>query len=253
MIELHLIGIGAGNPQHLTLQAIAAMRALDVILIPTKGVRKDDLAALRRKICAAHLGANGPRLHEFALPERDAATRNYHTRVDDWHDTIAEIWQAEIQAATDGKNSRVGFLVWGDPSLYDSTMRIAARLQTRMPITLHVIPGITAIQSLTASHAIPLNDIGAPVTITTGRQIRDHGWPAGTDTVVVMLDKGGAFQALDPQGITIWWSAYAGMAQEITLSGPLSEVADQILRTRATARAEHGWIMDIYLMRRHGA
>lgn len=249
MIELFLIGIGAGNPQHLTLQAIEAMRGLDVILIPVKGPRKDDLAALRREICAAHLGPDGPRLHEFALPTRDEATADYRQRVDDWHDAIATIWQAEIQATT-GAAGRVGFLVWGDPSLYDSTMRIADRLRNRIDMTLTVIPGITAIQSLTAGHAIPLNDIGAPVTITTGRKIRDEGWPAGSDTVVVMLDAGGAFDTLDPDGIDIWWSAYAGMAQEIAISGPLADVADQITQTRAKARAEHGWIMDIYLMRR---
>ncbi|WP_095588563.1 precorrin-6A synthase (deacetylating) [Actibacterium ureilyticum] len=249
MLELLLIGIGAGNPRHLTLQAIDAMRSADVILIPNKGAQKDDLAALRRQICAEHLGPDGPVLREFDLPVRDAATADYRTRVDDWHDVIAEIWQAEIMEATGG-TGRVGFLVWGDPSLYDSTMRIAERLQRRMKLTLTVIPGITAIQSLTAGHAITLNEIGAPVQITTGRQIRDHGWPDGADTVVVMLDAGGAFQALDPDGVEIWWSAYAGMAEEIRITGLLAQVGPQIVAARAEARARHGWIMDIYLMRR---
>lgn len=65
-----------------------------------------------------------------------------------------------------------------------------------------------------------------------------------------MLDAGGAFEELDPEGITVFWGAYLGMAEEITLSGPLAEVGPLILARRAEARARHGWIMDVYLLRR---
>ncbi len=34
---------------------------------------------------------------------------------------------------------------------------------------------------MTAAHAIPLNDVNAPVTITTGRRLREEGWPEGAD------------------------------------------------------------------------
>lgn len=44
--------------------------------------------------------------------------------------------------------------------------------------------------------------------------------------------------------------AYVGMPQQTLIHGPLAEVSDKILATRAALRAEHGWIMDIYLMRR---
>ena len=99
-------------------------------------------------------------------------------------------------------------------------------------------------------HAIALNDINAPVTITTGRALRDHGWPEGATTVVVMLDAGGAFEALDPKGLHIWWGAYVGMSEQILRSGPLADIAADIVATRASARAAHGWIMDIYLIRK---
>ncbi len=65
-----------------------------------------------------------------------------------------------------------------------------------------------------------------------------------------MLDGECSFQEINPEGVSIWWSAYAGMANEIAISGPLEEVSDQIIEARAAARAEHGWIMDIYLLRR---
>lgn len=249
MIELTLIGIGTGNPDHLTVQATQAMNAADLILIPFKGADKSDLAGLRRAICAQHITNPATRIVEFDLPKRDAARPSYHAGVDDWHDAITDAWEAQIRSAL-GESGRVALLVWGDPSLYDSTLRIAERLRQRMAVQTRVIPGITAIQALCAAHAIPLNDIGAPVLITTGRKLRENGWPEAADTLVVMLDGECSFTTLAPQGVQIWWGAYVGMAEQILRAGPLSDVAAEICTTRAQARAEHGWIMDIYLLRR---
>ena len=251
MIQLSLIGIGTGNPDHVTREAQAAMDAADLILIPLKGEDKADLAGLRLRICRACVTNPATRIETFALPVRDPANPDYLARVSDWHDAIAARWEGAIRAhLARGGGPRVALLVWGDPSLYDSSLRIAARVGQTLPLALTVIPGITAIQMLCAAHAIPLNDLGAPVTITTGRALRRDGWPAGASTVVVMLDAGGAFAALDPAGVTIWWGAYVGMAEQILRAGPLAEVQDEILATRAAARAAQGWIMDIYLLRR---
>ncbi|SCZ68863.1 precorrin-6A synthase (deacetylating) [Epibacterium ulvae] len=249
MYELTLIGIGTGNPDHLTLAAVRALNAQDLILIPNKGAGKDDLAALRHDICAAVIHSPGPHITEFELPERDTRTQDYRRRVDDWHDIIADIWWQNI-TTTCPDGGKIGFLVWGDPSLYDSTMRIAQRLKSRAAIQLTVIPGITSIQALTAAHAVPLNEINGAVTLTTGRQIRDGGWPASAETVVVMLDGQCSFQTLPQDGLHIWWTAYAGMKNEISISGPLAQVSTDILERRARARQEHGWLMDIYMLRR---
>ena len=247
-MHLFLIGIGTGNPYHLTLQAIKALNTADLILIPRKGEGKADLADLRLRICADVLTRPVP-VAEFDLPTRDPATPDYITRVNDWHGAIAAVWASAISEHPTSR--KVALLVWGDPSLYDSTLRIAARLTPAPQIT--VIPGVTSLQVLTAAHAIPLNDLAAPVLITTGRQLRDHGWPHGVDTLAVMLDGECSFQTIAPQGVTIWWGAYVGMPEQIILSGPLADVTPTILQTRATARAAHGWIMDIYLLRRQAS
>ncbi|MBE3638093.1 precorrin-6A synthase (deacetylating) [Mangrovicoccus algicola] len=249
MIELTLIGIGTGDPGHLTQAAVAAMNDADLILIPLKGAEKSDLAGLRRQLCDAVIAAPGPRIAEFLLPVRDAAAPDYRAGVEEWHDAIAAAWLAEIRAHLDGAG-RVALLVWGDPSLYDSTLRIAERLGRVLPVATRVVPGITAIQALCAAHAIPLNEIGAPVTITTGRRLRAGGWPAGSDRLVVMLDGDCAFAGLDPDGVEIWWGAFLGMKEQILLAGPLAEAGPDILATRQAARARHGWIMDIYLLHR---
>lgn len=247
MITLSLIGIGTGHPDHLTLQAAAEIAAADLILIPLKGAETDDLAGLRRAICECHAGA-ATRVVAFDLPRRDAETPDYRRGVEDWHDAIARVWEAEIRAHLPALSGRVALLVWGDPALYDSTLRIAARLD--LPLSRRVIPGITAIQALCAAHAIPLNRIGAPVLITTGRRLRDHGWPEGADTVVVMLDGDCAFSGLRPEGLSIWWGGFVAMDQQILDHGPLAEAGPRIVARRAAARAAHGWIMDIYLLRR---
>ena len=178
----------------------------------------------------------------FDYPTRDPALP-YDIRVERWHDQIALAWAEAIE----GAEGPVALLVWGDPGLYDSTLRIARRLN---PVPrLRVVPGITAIQALTAAHAIPLNTVGGPVTITTGRRLRESGWPEGCETLAVMLDGDCAFSHLDRSGLHIWWGAYLGMDEQILEHGPLSEAAPRIVERRAAARAAHGWIMDVYLLR----
>lgn len=246
MYTLSLIGIGTGNPDHVTGQAIRALNAADLILIPKKGQAKSDLAEVRELILSRVLTRAVP-VAGYDVPQR-ADQDDYLGAVNDWHDALARVWHDTIAGHLPHGGS-VALMVWGDPSLYDSTLRIAARLPG---VTVKVIPGITSLQALTAAHAIPLNTLAAPVTITTGRQLRDHGWPQGAVTLAVMLDRGGAFTAIDPTDTQIWWGAYVGMAEETLIHGPLAEVSEKILSTRARLRADHGWIMDIYLLRRGG-
>jgi precorrin-6A synthase len=247
MLTLSLIGIGCGDPDQLTLQAVRAINAADLILIPRKGEEKSDLAELRRMICSNVLTNSATRVVEFDLPARDSDREDYRGGVDEWHDAVAAAWSREIDRHL-GRDGRVALLIWGDPSLYDSSLRIARRLDPAPKID--VIPGVTSIQALCAAHAIPLNEIGEPFLVTTGRRLREGGWPQGVETLVVMLDGGTAFQSLDAHGVHIWWGAYLGMPHEIILSGALVDVGAKIAAMRAEARTRHGWIMDSYILKR---
>ncbi|RXH22317.1 MULTISPECIES: precorrin-6A synthase (deacetylating) [Bradyrhizobium] len=247
MLTLSLIGIGCGDPGQLTRAAVEAINAADLILIPRKGTAKSDLADLRRTICADVVGSGKTVIAEFDLPVRDAGEADYRKGVDDWHDAVAATWSQAI-ANHFGGEGKVALLIWGDPSLYDSSLRIARRLDPLPKI--EVVPGITSIQALCAAHALPLNDIGEPFLVTTGRRLREGGWPQGVDTVVVMLDGGTAFQSLDPLGIHIYWGAYLGMPDQIIMSGVLAEVGPRIVAQRQEARERHGWIMDSYILKR---
>jgi precorrin-6A synthase len=247
---LSLIGIGCGDPGQLTLEAIRAINAADLVLIPRKGAEKSDLAELRRSICTEVLTSKSARVVEFDLPMRDAAREDYKAGVEAWHDAVAAAWAEQIAAHLGGQG-RVALLIWGDPSLYDSSLRVARRLRPQPAIEM--VPGITAIQALCAAHALPLNEIGEPFLVTTGRRLRERGWPADADAVVVMLDGGMAFQSLDPAGLHIWWGAYLGMPEQIILSGALADMAAPIAATRRGARERHGWIMDSYILKRTSA
>ncbi|MEO0357095.1 MAG: precorrin-6A synthase (deacetylating) [Pseudomonadota bacterium] len=243
MIEhLWLVGIGTGSPDHITLEGQQALRDAAVVLVPRKGPDKSDLADIRRQILDR--AAVSAKVLYFDMPVRDDDVP-YQDRVSAWHDAIALAWLDAISGQSFA--GPVALLVWGDPGLYDSTLRIADRLSPAPQV--RVVPGVTALQALTAAHCIPFNTVNGPVTVTTGRRLRDHGWPDGADTVVIMLDGTCAFSDLKGQGITIWWGAFLGMDNQVLRAGALDDVCDDIIATRANARADHGWIMDTYLMR----
>src|SRR3954469_12984165 len=138
-----------------------------------KGESKNDLVALRRQICERFIMDPGYRFVELADPQR-AKDADYRQAVAQWHSARAAVWADAIERelAPDGVGA---FLAWGDPSLYDSTLRILEMVAQRIDLHHDVIPGITAIQALTARHRIPLNDVGEPVLITTGRRLRAEG------------------------------------------------------------------------------
>jgi precorrin-6A synthase len=252
MRKIFIIGIGAGNPEHVTVQAINALSQVDVVFVMDKGQEKDDLVRLRRDICARYIKDRPYRFVETTDPRRDPAA-SYEQGVRAWHEQRAGIYERLIGEEL-GEDGCGAFLVWGDPSLYDSTLRIIDQLVERAGVafTHEVIPGISAIQVLAARHQITLNRIGKSVHITTGRKLTE-GLPDGIDDVVVMLDGDCSFKAIDPTGIDIYWGAYLGTSDEILVAGDLRAVGSEIEQARAAAKARKGWIMDTYLLRKRDA
>ncbi|CQD02660.1 precorrin-6A synthase (deacetylating) [Mycobacterium europaeum] len=245
--HIHVIGIGAGDPNYLTVQAIDALNDTQVFFAMDKGEAKSDLVELRKLICARFIREPGYRFVELPDPKRSASPdcgAGYREAVSDWHAARARLWAAAI-AEELGPDGVGAFLAWGDPSLYDSTLRILDAVAAELEFTFDVIPGITAVQALTARHRIPLNEVGEPVLITTGRKLREQGL---SGAAVVMLDAECSFQACPPD-TEIWWGAYLGTADELLVAGTVGEVGTRIAELRAQARTRHGWIMDTYLLR----
>jgi precorrin-6A synthase len=247
--QVLVIGIGAGDPSYVTVQAVEALNRADVFFVLDKGEAKDDLVALRREICDRFI--DGPyRVVERTDPERVLRDGSYRADVRAWHEQRADLYE-ELLRDEVAEGEVAAFLAWGDPSLYDSTTRILDQVVARgaLDLQVEVVPGISSLHALTARFAIPLNHVGGPVTITTGRQLAAMA-PADIDNVVVMLDGACSFTAVDPEGLTIYWGAYLGSPDELLVSGPLAEVAGRIEAVRAEARARKGWMFDTYLLRR---
>jgi precorrin-6A synthase len=250
MKTILIIGIGAGDPDYITMQAIKALNRVDVFFLMDKGPAKQKLRALREELCRQHIKDRAYRFAEAKSPPRDTAPADYRASVDALNREKQDVFQRLIEdELTPGQTA--GILVWGDPMLYDSTIRNieAIAASSRHPLAYEVIPGITAVQALAARHKIPLNRIAEPVALTTGRKLAE-GFPPGIDSVAVLLDGENAFSRFADQDIEIYWGAYLGTPDEILIAGKVADVADEIHHRRAEARRANGWIMDTYLMRR---
>src|ERR1700730_6990724 len=141
MRKIFVIGIRAGNPDYITVQAINALNKVDVFFVMDKGQDKDDLVRLRREICERHIKHRSYRTVETADPPRDRNASSYEPAVRAWHEQRAGLYERLICEEL-GENECGAFLVWGDPSLYDSTLRIIDLIVARGTTTFEyeVIP-----------------------------------------------------------------------------------------------------------------
>lgn len=246
-----VIGIGLGAPEHLTLQAVAAMNRADVFFVMEKGSAADDLGRLRRALCERFATTRPFRFVAVPDPPRDRTADHYEGAVAEWTVARARIWEALLgEQLDDGQCG--AFLAWGDPAFYDATLRVLEQVVTtsHLQLEVEVTPGISSIQALAAAHRISLTRVGRPVQVTTGRRLAAEGLPDGADDVVVMLDGDASFRHLDPTGLSIYWGAYLGGPDQILIAGDLSAASAPIIQARSDARTRHGWIMDTYLLRR---
>lgn len=251
-MKIHLVGVGGGHPDQITVQAVAKLREVDVFLVADKGAGVGDLAEARAEILRRHVPGES-RVIQVPDPERDRTPNDYGTAVADWHDARARAYEKVLLGLE--QDATVGFLVWGDPALYDSTIRVVERVRDlgTVHIEFDVTPGISSVSMLAAAHRIVLNRIGGPIVITTGRALLKDV-RAGADNIVVMLD--GNLMCRELVGTGTWgihWGANLGTSDEQLVSGPLDECIGEIERRRAELKAQHGWVMDTYLLRGGGS
>lgn len=232
-----------------TVHALEALASVDVVVGFDKGERAAELLALRREVLDRASAGAPPRLVTLDDPKRTAGGA-YVDAVRDWHLARAErLERFLVEEVRPG--ARVGLPVWGDPALYDSTLRLLDELngRGRIRVDVEVVPGVSSLQLLAARHRIVLHRVGGSLLVTTGRRLRE-GLPPGIDDVAVFLDGSCTFTELRDEGWHIFWGAYLGMSGEVLVSGPLGEVADTIVRQREALRRERGWIFDLYLLRK---
>ncbi|GEE01056.1 putative tetrapyrrole methylase family protein [Gordonia spumicola] len=247
---LRVIGIGPGGARQITLEAVDAIAATDVFLMLDKGDRTSELTAVRTRMLDAHARPDH-RVVVVPDPPRDRNPDDYEAEVRRWHAARVDALDSALdEHLPDGGSA--GILVWGDPALYDSTLRITDRLvERRGDLAIEVIPGVTSASALTAAHGIVAHGVGEPITTTTGRRLAST--PEGADrNQIVMLDSSLAFRETASPDDIVYWAAYVGTEHQILVSGRVGDVTDEIVAKRAHARERLGWIMDIYLLRKLG-
>lgn len=236
MPEVRVLGFGMG-PQHVTPEVAAALAGCDYALAVQKG-DEDPLLEVRRAVAQAH----GVELVVVRDPERDRSAgldrAGYEGAVADWYAARLAAYRTVIEE----RGGTCAFLVWGDPSLYDGTIRIVRELG----VGFDVLPGISAPQVLAARHRVVLHEVGQPVHVTTARRLRADV-ASGQRNLVVMLTAGVDLDGFEDW--SVWWGANLGGAGERLVSGRVADVAGEISAAREAAKAEAGWVMDLFLLR----
>lgn len=251
--RVRVIGVGPGDPDQVTVEALRAMRSVGFFVVSDKSARggmPDPLVAARGRLLDRHLGFEPVVVRVVdpereRRPERTGSQDDYAAAVDAWHEARSLAYEEALLS----HEGDAGFLVWGDPAFYDSTLRILERVHARgrVALAVDVVPGISSVQLLAARHRIVLHEVGQPLHVTTGRRLRE-AVDGGQDNVVVMLNR-----TIDLEGLGdwhIWWGGNLGTASEELVAGRVADVLDEVEAARDRARDAAGWVMDVYLLRR---
>jgi precorrin-2/cobalt-factor-2 C20-methyltransferase len=136
---LHLVGVGPGDPELLTLKAVRVLRSVHVVAYPSTG----EGAAFARDIAARHI-LPGAVLLPVTVPmtvERGPAQAAYDGATD-----------AILGHLAQGRDA--AWLCEGDPLFYGSAMYVLARIAGRADV--RIVPGITSLTAAAASAARPI-------------------------------------------------------------------------------------------------
>ncbi|WP_205695682.1 precorrin-6A synthase (deacetylating) [Conexibacter sp. SYSU D00693] len=249
MRRVDVVGIGPGNPDQVTVEAVQALRAADAYVVWVKRDETAELVDTRAEVLDRHVGGDWrARLVELEDAPRGRAADPAQQRaaVAAWRAARSAKLADALRAA--GDDARVAILAWGDPALYDSTLGVLEGVED-LELDVHVVPGISAASALVAAHRTGLNRVGGSVLVTTGRRLAD-GLPDGADDVVVLLDPDLRFREVQEEGVELLWGAYLGRPDELLVRGPLPQAGEEAARVRAEAAQRKGWMFDTYLLRR---
>ncbi|MDA8195458.1 MAG: precorrin-2 C(20)-methyltransferase [Thermaerobacter sp.] len=139
--RLYGVGVGPGNPEWLTLRAVAVLQAVDVVAHPGK----HDGYALR--IVAPLIDSVRQEILPLNFPmEGDPLT---------WESA----WQRGAETICDRlrRGAEVAFITEGDPLLYSTFGYVLGKVRTVCPRAgIEVVPGISAVSGSAARLQLPL-------------------------------------------------------------------------------------------------
>ena len=173
------IGVGPGDPGLVTLNAIAALKAADIVAHFAKAAN----ASNARTIAACHFkhGVEElPLLYPVTteIPKADSA---YRDAIRDFYDAAAAAIAARLDA---GKT--VAVIAEGDPLFYGSYMHLHIRLAPRYPT--EIVAGVTGMSGCWSATATPIAQGDDVFTVLPGTlpEYELERRLADTDAAVVM-------------------------------------------------------------------
>ena len=141
------VGVGPGDPELITLKAIRALAAADVVA----HFAKAGSASHARAIAAQHLR---PQVVELPLlypvtTELPKCSKDYRDALRDFYEQAATDIAAHLDAG-----STVAVICEGDPLFYGSYMHVHTRLAPRFP--LEIIAGVTGMSGCWSAAGTPI-------------------------------------------------------------------------------------------------
>lgn len=155
------VGVGPGDPELVTLQALRVLREADAIVVPVRDDR--DEIGYAEAVVRAHLlpgDQDAPRIIRapFALTDRSGVSER-RTRA--WEAAAALI----LDAFDDGA-ATVAFATIGDPNVYSTFSYLAATVaEARSGVQIRTVAGITAMQALAAASGTVLCEGNEPLVL----------------------------------------------------------------------------------------
>lgn len=177
--KLYGVGLGPGDPGLMTVAAVKAIAAADVVAYHCARHGR----SIARSIAAEHLREDHieERLMYPLTVETTDHPGGYRGALDDFYEEAAARLAAHLDAGR-----TVAVLAEGDPLFYGSYQHMHKRLADRYDTT--VIPGVTSVSAAAARLGEPLCEAEEVLTIIPGTLPEDEltARLAGTDSAVVM-------------------------------------------------------------------
>lgn len=161
------VGVGPGDPEHLTLKALRVLQTADRVFVPETDSSAGGEGRAER-VVAPHIDAAKTERLLFAMRDVDARAGNW----DRAGDAIAKVVRDGGTAA---------FCTIGDPNLYSTFTYVAQTVRELVPdVVVETVPGITALQDLAARSGTVLAEGDERLALVP--------WPAGEEPLREALD-----------------------------------------------------------------